>query len=131
MSRQKTINDNEAFICEHCGRQVLPAEIGTKHRNHCPYCLWSRHVDLRIGDRRAWCRGLMEPIGIWVKDRREWSIIHRCHACGIIRTNRIAGDDSETLLFWLAARPLTQLPFPADAALLKWEIDILNKGEKV
>jgi len=69
----------------------------------------------------------MEPSGSWGKDRREWAIIHRCRSCGIIRTNRIAGDDSETLLFWLAARPLTQLPFPAAAALLKWEIDILNK----
>lgn len=82
---------------------------------------------MRPGDRRAWCRGLMQSIVIWVKDRGEWSIIRRRRSCGIIHTNRIEGDDSETLLFWLAARPLTQLPFPAEAALLRWETGILNK----
>lgn len=129
MSRQKTVNDkhDESFICGHRGRRVPHLETGTRNRNHIPYCLRSRHVDIRVGDRRAGCRGPMEPIDIWVKGRGEWSIVHRPRSCGIIRTNRIAGDDSETPLFRRAASALTQLPFPAGAALLKWEIDILNK----
>ncbi len=108
--------ENETFICGNCGRMVTPPEGGTLYRNHCPYCLWSRHVDLKTGDRRASCRGLMEPIGIWARDRRDWSVIHRCRSCGLMRANRIAGDDNETLLFYLAARPLAELPFPAPAA---------------
>ena len=104
----------ESFLCSHCGFPVAPIESGGEHRNHCPRCLWSRHVDLRPGDRRSGCRGDMEPIGVWLKSKREWSIIHRCTRCGFIRTNRIAGDDDEIRLFSLAARPVTEMPFPAE-----------------
>ena len=101
------------FVCVHCGRVVPPAESGTEHRNHCPACLWSLHVDLRPGDRRAGCRGDMEPIGIWIKGDGEWAVIHRCTRCGFLRANRIAGDDNELALFSMAARPLTDMPFPS------------------
>jgi len=119
MSRyeKQKIYYQQTFICVNCRHSVPPPESGSKHRNHCPCCLYSRHVDLRVGDRRSGCRGIMEPIGIWVRGRKEWAIIHRCSKCGIIRTNRIAGDDNEVLLFTLAARPMTMLPFPADNAL--------------
>jgi ribosome biogenesis GTPase len=73
---------------------------------------WSCHVDLTIGDRRSRCKGLMEPISIWVEGNGEWSIIHRCKKCGIIRTNRIAGEDNELALILLAMRPLKQSAFP-------------------
>lgn len=95
---------------------------GTAHRNHCPRCLWSRHVDLRTGDRMAVCRGMMEPAGIWVAERGEWTIIHRCVKCGFLRANRIAGDDSEMALLSLALKPLLLLPFPPDLPL-----EILSK----
>ncbi|MCK4542985.1 MAG: RNHCP domain-containing protein [Spirochaetales bacterium] len=119
MSRhdKNSINYNETFICGNCGRTVTPPESGSEHRNHCPQCLWSRHVDLRTGDRRSGCRGLMEPIAIWVRGRKEWAVVHRCLKCGFIRTNRIAGDDNEILLFTLAAKPMVLLPFPADRTL--------------
>ncbi len=119
MSRQnrQTINYYETFICGNCGRTVKPQESGSEHRNHCPYCLWSRHLDLKPGDRRSGCRGLMNPISIWVQDKMEWSLIHRCCKCGFIRSNRIAGDDNEILLFTLAAKALTMMPFPAEATL--------------
>jgi len=81
---------------------------------------------MKIGDRRSGCRGIMEPIGLWVPEKREWSIIHRCRKCGFIRTNRIAGDDNEVTLFSLAARPLTQLPFPAEMVLEKIEHHQMN-----
>jgi hypothetical protein len=84
---------------------------------HCPFCLRSRHVDIRPGDRRCGCRGVMDPIGIWVKDKQEWSLLHRCRRCGFIRANRIAGDDNEVLLLTLAALPMSQLPFPAARTL--------------
>lgn len=59
----------------------------------------------------------MEPIGIWARKGKEWVIIHRCVKCGIIRTNRIAGDDSEVQLLILAAKPFTSLPFPLESVL--------------
>ena len=56
----------------------------------------------------------MEPIAVWVKRGREWAIVHRCQRCGMIRSNRIAGDDNELLLMSMAVRPLAQPPFPLD-----------------
>jgi hypothetical protein len=89
-----------------CKEQILPSQNGTAQRNHCPYCLWSLHVDFQIGDRRSACRSLMEPIAVWVKPNGEWALIHRCRECGAIRANRIAGDDNEYLLLSLALRPI-------------------------
>ena len=103
-----------AFQCAHCGRTVSGLAPGTEHRNHCPDCLWSLHVDLRPGDRRCGCRGHMEPISVWIKKNGEWALVHRCRQCGIIRSNRIAGDDNEMLLMSLAVRPLAQPPFPLE-----------------
>lgn len=59
----------------------------------------------------------MEPIGVEVRggDRAgEWAIIHRCRSCGVIKVNRIAGDDSERSLLALALRPLARPAFPLD-----------------
>ncbi|MAE62223.1 MAG: RNHCP domain-containing protein [Planctomycetaceae bacterium] len=103
-----------SFRCGHCRRDVLQEAHGTRHRNHCPFCLWSRHVDDAPGDRRARCGAAMEPIGVWVKRDGEWAVIHRCTQCGAIHPNRIAGDDNEWALMSLAARPLAQPPWPID-----------------
>ncbi|TVR29099.1 MAG: RNHCP domain-containing protein [Spirochaetaceae bacterium] len=105
----------ETFVCIKCAITVAPPENGTHNRNHCPYCLSSRHVDLRPGDRRSGCRAEMEAIGVHVQADGEWSIIHRCTGCGILKLNRIGPDDSERALLALAARPLTRLPFPLEA----------------
>ncbi len=116
MSRQTTnVRETvETFICINCGLTVPPPDHGTANRNHCPHCLHSLHLDLRPGDRRSGCRGVMVPIGIWVQKNGEWSILHRCERCGLIRANRIAGDDSEATLLAVAARPLSRLPFPLE-----------------
>ena len=118
MSRtEKRIDEPQCFPCGHCGRTVPPSLSGTHQRNHCPACLRSRHADIRVGDRRSGCRGLMDPIGIWVREDREWAIIHRCRKCGHLRANRVAADDNEVLLFTLAALPLSRPPFPAERVL--------------
>ncbi|MFC1452936.1 RNHCP domain-containing protein [Verrucomicrobiota bacterium] len=101
-----------AFQCEHCGEVVSGTAPGTENRNHCPRCLWSLHVDLQVGDRRSGCRGLMEPISVWVMGNGEWRIVHRCRKCGMMRANRVAGDDNELLLMSMATRPLARPPFP-------------------
>jgi hypothetical protein len=103
-----------AFTCVRCKATVPLQSFGTRHRNHCPACLWSRHVDDDPGDRRAPCRSPMEPVGIEVRRDGEWAIIHRCTGCSLLRTNRIAGDDHELALLALALRPLQQPAFPLD-----------------
>jgi predicted RNA-binding Zn-ribbon protein involved in translation (DUF1610 family) len=103
---------NDSFICVNCGNMIHPASGGTKHRNHCPYCLFSKHLDELPGDRAAVCQGSMEAISIWVKENGEWAIVHRCHKCGKLSVNRIALDDSEEKLISLAEKPMAVLPFP-------------------
>lgn len=131
MSRhdKSKINYTETFICKNCNRTVSPLEFGSEHRNHCPFCLHSRHMDLNPGDRRSGCRGLMKPISIWIKNKKEWSLIHRCEKCGFIRPTRIAGDDNETLLFTLAVKALTMLPFPPDKVIDNINFESLNGGQ--
>ena len=102
------------FVCCHCGRAVTPDACGTSHRNHCPRCLRSLHVDIRTGDRRSVCRGIMDPVAISVRPGGEWAIIHRCRDCGLLRGNRSAGDDNELALLSLALQPMVKLPFPLD-----------------
>lgn len=102
------------FTCMHCRRPVSDAAFGTKHRNHCPRCLWSRHLDETPGDRLSPCREAMEPVAIEVRADGEWAVIHRCTGCGDLRPNRIAGDDDERTLLALALRPLANPAFPLD-----------------
>lgn len=87
---------------------------GTAHRNHCPNCLWSRHLDDTPGDRAAECGSSMEPIAICVRNDGEWVLIHRCTGCGVLHLNRTAGDDNPLLLLRLAVKPLAQPPFPLE-----------------
>ncbi len=103
-----------AFRCIRCDLTVSADAPGTDHRNHCPTCLWSRHLDMRPGDRAAACGGGMEPIAVAARRGGEWGLIHRCKECGAVRVNRIAGDDNAALLVSLAARPLATPPFPLD-----------------
>lgn len=84
----------KSFICANCGRPVPFTAPGTHHRNHCPSCLHSLHLDNKPGDRRAGCSGTMIPIGKVFKEDGEEMIVHKCSKCGTIRKNRVAGDDS-------------------------------------
>ncbi|MEQ9455083.1 MAG: RNHCP domain-containing protein [Phycisphaeraceae bacterium] len=113
-SRNKRRHNDDGFTCIRCRMHVSGDPRGSRHRNHCPLCLWSRHVDEAIGDRQATCRAPMEPIAIHTRDDGEWCLIHRCTACNTFRTNRIAGDDQELALLQLALRPLARPPFPLD-----------------
>lgn len=102
------------FRCANCGENVALNGAGTEHRNHCPWCLCSLHLDVEPGDREADCGGVMEPVAVWVRRNGEWAVIHRCRACGALSSNRIAADDNSALLLSLAARPLASPPFPLD-----------------
>lgn len=102
------------FVCRNCGREVLPEGAGTAHRNHCPHCLCSVHLDDEPGDRAADCGGLMEPVAVWVRKNGEWAIIHRCLVCGKLSSNRVAADDNPLKLMSVALRPLASPPFPVE-----------------
>ena len=56
----------DVFTCRVCGWPVGPQAAGTQHRNHCPNCLASVHLDDEPGDRAADCGGTMEPVAVWV-----------------------------------------------------------------
>ena len=58
----RTLRPEESFVCLVCGKTVVPAGAGSEHRNHCPYCLASLHLDVTPGDRAADCGGVMEPV---------------------------------------------------------------------
>lgn len=72
----------DPFTCKVCGREILPEGAGSDHRNHCPYCLSSVHVDNEPGDRASECHGVMEPISVWVRKTASGllSIAVRCAA---------------------------------------------------
>lgn len=103
-----------SFVCKACGALVAIEGAGSKHRNHCPRCLFSVHLDEKAGDRAALCGGVMEPVGVWVRKDGEWAILHRCRKCGAIHSNRIAADDNPVKLISIALRPLVSPPFPLE-----------------
>lgn len=104
-----------SFRCRNCRLDVPTHALGTAHRNHCPNCLWSRHLDDdRPGDRDSDCGSLMEPIAISVRGDGEWVVVHRCTGCDELHLNRAAGDDNPLMLLRLAVRPLAQPPFPIE-----------------
>jgi hypothetical protein len=106
----------ESFRCRHCRLDVPTDAPGTAHRNHCPNCLWSRHVDDTPGDRSVLdlCGASMEPIAITVRGDGEWVLVHRCQQCGTVHLNRTAGDDNPLLLVRIAVGPLARPPFPLE-----------------
>jgi len=88
----------EDFTCEHCGSQVT----GNGFTNHCPSCLWSKHVDIAPGDRAATCANLMEPIAVSSDRKHGYRLLHRCSKCGAERWNRVSPNDSFEALLALA-----------------------------
>ncbi len=98
------------FRCAHCHNLVPSTHIvsGVNNRNHCPYCLWSFHLDLFVaGDRLSACKGQMKPIGLTMKNGRnkyrldqrgELMLVHQCVECGNLSINRIATDDDISMI---------------------------------
>ena len=84
----------ENFICEHCGNNV----VGDGYTNHCPKCLWSKHVDIHPGDREAKCGGIMKPTYIEGKEG-GWIIVHVCKKCGYQKKNKVSKEDSMEMVF--------------------------------
>ena len=96
--KQFTKRDEE-FVCENCGKKV--SKLGYTSRDHCPHCLYSKHVDNMPGDREAECRGLLKPIQVELDSKKGYVIKYKCEKCGAIRKNKSAIDDDMDLLIQL------------------------------
>lgn len=81
---------DEEFICDNCHKKV--SKLNYTARDHCPYCLYSKHLDIMPGDRKNTCKGLLKPIGI-EKYKNTYKIIYKCLNCNIIHKNIMATDD--------------------------------------
>ncbi len=94
----------EDFVCEHCGAKVK----GNGYTNHCPKCLYSKHVDINPGDRLECCGGLMEPVDLEIKDGK-YVLVHKCQKCGFIRRNKVCDDDDFEAVLKLAKQKVNNL----------------------
>ena len=84
----------ENFECAHCGAMVF----GNGYTNHCPHCLWSKHVDNNPGDRASDCGGMMIPISVETAGN-GFIITHKCEKCGkTIRQRSSENDDIDTII---------------------------------
>jgi len=90
---------DEKFICENCHQDV--PTLNYTARDHCPYCLFSKHVDNFPGDRSNPCHGLLAPIGI-EKYKNTYKIIYKCQKCQQIHKNIMANDDNFELIIKLS-----------------------------
>jgi hypothetical protein len=118
---RKVANGEESFKCGHCRAFIGPTVSGGRHRNHCPLCLYSRHVDRgRPGDRACECRSLMEPSGLCTRRNGEQMIVHRCLGCGVDRVCRVAADDNPLTIMRL---PLVAYPSSSTVEAVRIELD--------
>jgi DNA-directed RNA polymerase subunit RPC12/RpoP len=131
---------NPDFRCVRCGNFV-PAQTalaGVNHRNHCPYCLWSRHLDLfEAGDRLSACKAPMEPVGLTFKRRNkkyragggELMLVHHCTGCGALSINRIAADDLGEVVLDAFERSM-MLPGQVQETIQGCGIDLLGRSNR-
>ena len=92
---------DEEFICENCGNKV--EKLNYTARDHCPHCLWSKHVDINPGDRANNCRGLLMPTDI-EKFKNTYKIIYKCQKCGQLHKNITAVDDNVNRIIELSVK---------------------------
>lgn len=90
----------ESFRCEKCGHYIE----GNGYTNHCPECLWSKHVDIDPGDRQSKCDGMMCPKYLETRKKGENVIIHECEKCGHQKPNTSADEDNFDTLLTIARR---------------------------
>lgn len=91
-NKKKFTMIDENFICEKCGKEVK--KLGYTARDHCNFCLCSKHVDINPGDREESCKGILIPIGIEKSKNDNYKIVYKCEKCGAIRKNIMAKDDN-------------------------------------
>ncbi len=96
---KKFSRNKEDFVCEHCNQAVT----GNGYTNHCPNCLYSKHVDINPGDRAETCCGLMQPVEIHQKSG-VYTLTHKCTKCGYTRPNKVSVNDNFDQVVTLSVR---------------------------
>jgi hypothetical protein len=131
----------DGFACRHCGVFVSSAAglAGVLNRNHCPYCLWSRHLDLyQPGDRLCACKSSMRPVGLSHKKTQkkyasprlgELMLVHVCTGCGGLSINRLAADDDAEAVLQVFERSLL-MDLMLHARLAAEQIQPLGEGSR-
>ena len=99
--RKKFQRRVEDFVCGNCGQMVE----GGGYTDHCPKCLWSKHVDINPGDRRSECGGLMKPVGAEIKGK-NFIIYYRCLKCGFKHRVKSAAGDNLKKIIELTSQPI-------------------------
>lgn len=94
---------DENFTCDNCHKGVN--KLNYTARDHCPYCLYSKHVDIMPGDRQNECQGLLKPIGI-EKFKDTYKIVYQCQKCNQIHKNIMANDDNMDIIIKLTTNPI-------------------------
>lgn len=79
----------EDFTCENCGETVK----GNGYTDHCPRCLWGKHVDNVPGDRASKCRGMMGPDYVTYEEG-NYVIHYRCIRCEATKRFKAAAQDN-------------------------------------
>lgn len=93
MEKKRFQKRKEDFVCGKCMTKVK----GSGYTNHCPECLWGKHVDINPGDRMEDCHGMMAPVRVETKGD-QYILLHRCEKCGFERKNKVGkGDNFDTL----------------------------------
>ncbi len=93
------VKRDEEFECENCHKKV--SKLSYTSRDHCPYCLCSKHVDILPGDREEKCKGVLKPIQVEIDSKKGYVIVYKCEKCGKIRKNKAADDDNMDLIIKL------------------------------
>lgn len=92
---------DEEFVCDNCGKMVN--KLNYTARDHCPFCLYSKHVDINPGDRLNKCRGLLKPIDI-EKYKNSYKIIYECTKCHEKHKNIMANDDDYNIIIEISKK---------------------------
>lgn len=92
---------DDSFICDNCHKKVDKLKYSA--RDHCPFCLYSKHVDINPGDRSNPCCGLLVPIDI-EKYKNTYKIIYKCSKCGQLHKNIMANDDDMDIIISLSTK---------------------------
>jgi rubrerythrin len=100
MQTRKFTRKKEDFKCQKCGLVIK----GTGYTNHCPNCLWSKHVDINPGDRRETCKGMMEPLAV-INTQSGLKVLHKCTICGHTSKNKLSENDDKALIADLSTNP--------------------------
>ncbi|MBI5003468.1 RNHCP domain-containing protein [Candidatus Kaiserbacteria bacterium] len=97
MSAKKFQRRKEDFVCTKCGTTV----VGDGYTDHCPACLWSKHVDINPGDRASNCLGLMQPIAT-EGTGPVYTILYSCTLCSQKHRVKMHKSDSVDAIIALA-----------------------------